>query len=733
MKKTKIKEPTHAELKDAATLFSTEPNVAYKNVVHNNYYSYGIFWDEFKPIYTHLPDELSDEGRFYVIKASGLFRFYHLDTLYQKEISNLTERLLGLNPAYNIVLKSLFLIMDLGDDKSPIIDVGYSRGNVESVKKILKIVSSKPNKSKAEGYSLELFNTCLLLLRAYSERFQMLEMLDLYIRDEFMLLPSESGEGYNLTLINEKSKIENLYILNDLKTKVKRSYKKNESQSQVSERDHFKKHDTEESSSKDLVVAFHGSNSKITSSTPGTKAKQIDDEIFNLIFSTDPVKQQEGMLKAQLILHEDTFHYNFRQVLAEIYQPNDEIDIDELHIKVDENQYLTLFELLAAVGGLVSFSDVFRYYSPMFGVSNIRRKLSSAIAQNEPELNQEEVYKKCDSIIATQFEEIEKRDKEKLFIYLSKEQLLGIFKKVEELQSKTQKQLEKIIEILSGFNTPIPYNILYATEGKYYFSHKTCTSQSVVRDIYDYFITDRLFNSIRKTPEERKIIDEIQKGRELRFRRTLNNHFNKLTRYTSIEMDFPDKEKKYDFGELAGDTDMVAYFEEENLLIAIQVKLSNRPSFSEKRKLKWIEDKLEKDAARQVLKDDVLYSREVGLKFLADKTGYEGKIPLDTLRFYPLIVTDNFFADHDTFEYSDAGDVVLCVSSFEVENLINGVKIHENQDAWESVTDKKSGLYLIDLMEENRFWNFLAEFAQNYSDLKSLKLVEAVDNIHLRI
>jgi hypothetical protein len=733
MKKSKVKEPTRAELQTVVLLFATSAQNAFKQLASTNYYSYAGFWDEYKLMYEQLPETLSAEEQFYFLKTNGLHLFYQLDLVYLKEIENVTQELLELNPTYKDLLKALFLVLDFGNDKSPIVDLDYVRGTVESVKKILKSVTPQIDRNKSGKYSPELFNAGLKLLRAYSERLQLQEMADLYFRDEFVILRSQTGEGFSLKLIDEKAKCVNHYILNDLKTYMKREYKKGESQTRVSEQAHFQKHDENQSSDKGLTMFFHSSNMKITSQTPGIISKQVDDKIFKMLGSADAAEQQAGILEMELIRHEQHFHYNFRQALAEIYQPNDEIDIHALHIKIDDGEFLTLFELLAAAGALVAFSNTFAYWSPMIGLSDVRRNLSSAIKINEPELNQEEILKKCDSIIACQLPDVEKHQKGELFVILSKGQLVGILSKVEELKDKSKNQLEKIIQIFSAFDNSIPYNIIYEIDHQYYFSYKTCATQTVVRDIYDYFITDRLFNTVKKTPEERKIIDEIQKGRETRFTNSLKTLFGKLTDYTADKLEFPDRERKYDFGELIGDTDVVAYFEEEHLLIAMQVKLSNRPSFSEKRKLKWVEDKIEGDGTRQVSKDAILYSREVGLKFLADKIGFKKKIDSNKLIFYPLIVTDNFFVDHDMFEYSDEGCAVLCVSFFELEHLLTGIKIHPAQDTWEPVMDKKSGLYLKQLLEENCFWSFLKDYSEKYQVSKSLKYVDVRDRIHLVI
>lgn len=175
---------------------------------------------------------------------------------------------------------------------------------------------------------------------------------------------------------------------------------------------------------------------------------------------------------------------------------------------------------------------------------------------------------------------------------------------------------------------------------------------------------------------------------------------------------------------------MLVYFENENLLLPIQVKLSNKTPWDERRKQQWANEKLFTDAAHQVNKDIQLLRNEAGLKFAASELGLKKKIPVEGLAIYPLIVTDNFFADHKDIPYNNERESALVVSYFELESLIHNRKVHEKQDNWEPII---SGEQLAVLLEENVFWNFIKQLVPDYHQDKSLKTINAVDRINFKI
>jgi hypothetical protein len=222
------------------------------------------------------------------------------------------------------------------------------------------------------------------------------------------------------------------------------------------------------------------------------------------------------------------------------------------------------------------------------------------------------------------------------------------------------------------------------------------------------------------------------------FNSAIEKLFRNLTPFALSSLKFPDAKNLYDFGELQGDIDAIAYFENENLLIPVQVKLSNTSKNSERKKYQWVRDNIEnielKDVAiRQVEKDLILLTNPSGLKFVSEKLELNKTIISEGLKIVPLIMTDNFYVDHQEYTFSEKHQPVIVISFFEFEHLITNVRIDERQSNWNSLMVNKSGNELIRMIKENVFWEFIDKLIPDYTLKKSIKAVDEESRIHLRI
>ena len=138
-------------------------------------------------------------------------------------------------------------------------------------------------------------------------------------------------------------------------------------------------------------------------------------------------------------------------------------------------------------------------------------------------------------------------------------------------------------------------------------------------------------------------------------------------------------------------------------------------------------------ALRQVEKDLILLTNPSGLKFVSEKLGLDKVINSVGLTIVPLIITDNFYVDHQEYTFSEKYKPVIVISFFELEHLITNVRIDDRQSAWDSLTVGKSGNELIRLIKENVFWGFIDNLTPGYTLKKSIKAVDDESKIHLRI
>lgn len=714
---------------DIIQLFQTAPEQAYEQLISSSYYFHkqpNIFWEAYMQLdhdklIKQLPDSVDTFNQMVWLKL-----FYDLKELYKTERAKSIEALTALNPDETSLIKSLFLCLELGETSSqPSNFPNYTEESLEGIKILLRDVLPLLKRENETSYSLELAQLSNNLINIQVDIALLEEFLDAFVWADFEMIKKDNSKGFVLSLPDGKSKTENLFVLNHLKTFVKRDFKRKESHLKISEEEHFKKNDQKWKTQEGLATVIHSSNMTVTSQAPGTTSLQVEnDSMLTDMTSEDPKKRDEAILKMMLHSQEQNFHYQFRNALSQIYQPNDEIDIHALHIELEANTFVSLFELLCAMSCLIARADAFRYMSefPNSGsIKSIKRSVWDLINSQKPELSEKEKENMTNSEIVHHFKMFDEHYEQKTFFFFTEENILGWFAKVEELKTKSQKELKAIINLFSTFDSSLPFNPIYKLEDKYFFSYTTCGKFNLNQLLYDNYISDKLFNPNNKPQSAKPLVAETQKSREIRFTNSLKELFKTHTPFVEAGLEYGDPKLNYDFGDLKGEFDVIAYFEKENIIIPIQVKLSNVSPRSEKRKEEWIVNRIETKGIKQVVKDIKLLQSKSGLKYVADKlkTKNEIKAPL----IYPLIVSDNFFADHLSFSFNENDDCVICVSYFELKNLLLNQKVHDKQADWLPLENNVVASRLIEAVESNSFWDFINEFADNFKYSKTLSAI----------
>lgn len=721
-------------------LFKTAPEQAYERLISSGHHFHTKQAEEFWTAYEELNHE-SLVQQFPDIaptfdKVEWLKLFYHLKKSHESEKAKSIEGLLSLNPDETSLVKSLFLCLELGDaSPQPNNFPNYTEESLEAIKDLLGEILPKLKKESRTGYSVELTNFSNYLIKIQIDLALLGEFLDAFVWAGFELQQKENSKGFQLLLPDGISKEKNLFVLDYLKTAIKRDFKRKESQPKISEEEHFKKNDPKWKTQEGLATVFHSSNITVTSQSLGTTSLQVvDDSMFTDMNSDDLKKREEARLKMIMASQEQNFHFQFRQALSQAYQPNDEVDIHDLHLEIKPSVFVTLYDLLCVMSCLIARADNFRYFADINSVSvkSFKSKLIFAIRKERPDYSPEELDNSSNSAIVLLFLKIEKNMNIDTFFFVEHETVLTWLRKVEELKSKSEQVMNAMIELLSGFDSPLPFNPLYKVDGKYYFSFASCGYRfNLNRELYDNYISDKLFNPNNKPQRERPFVGEKQKSREVRFTNSLKELFKTLTPYVESSLVYGDQNLNYDFGDLRGEFDVIAYFEKENVIFPIQVKLSNVSPRSEKRKAEWIVNHIGTKGIKQVIKDTTLLRTKSGLRFVADKLNISSEIKQP--KVYPLIVTDNFFGDHITFAYNEQGDYVLCVSYFELKHLLLNQRIHHKQTDWLPFKPDNAASLLIKLLEENSFWNFLSQAALEFKINKSLCLVNEDYNIEMSV
>lgn len=730
-----------ASVADIIQLFLTSPEQAYQELILSGYYFHKQpknFWDAYMrldhdKLSKQFPDSVDTFNQVVWLKL-----FYDLNEFYRTERAKNIQELIVLNPDETSLTKALFLCLELGETSvQSIIFPNYTEESLEAIKILLREVFPLLKSENKSSYSLELAQLANNLIKIQVDMALLEEFLDACVWADFEMIKKEDSKGFVLSLPDGKPKTENLFILNHLKTFVKRDFKRKESYPKISEEDHFKKNDLRWKTQEGLATVIHSSGITVTSQTPGTTSLQVEDgSIFTEMSSENPKKRELATFKMLMNQQEQNFHYQYRQALSQIYQPNDEIDIHALHVEIEADTLVTLYEILCAMSCLIARADAFRYIGefPNSGsIKSIKRSVLDLISQQNPELSADERESMANSEIVHHFKMFDEHYEQRIFLFLTEENILDWFAKVEELKSKSKKELKAIINLFSSYNSLLPFNPIYKIDNTYHFSYSTCSygKFNLNQFLYDYYISDKLFNPNNKPQKEKPLVEETQKSREIRFTNSLKELFKTVTPHVEAGLEYGDPKLNYDFGDLKGDFDVIAYFEKENIILPIQVKLSNVSPRSEKRKEEWIVNRIEAKGIKQVVKDLKLLQSKSGLKFIADKLKIESEIKAPLI--YPIVVTDNFFADHLSFSYNENDDSVICISYFELKHLLLNQKVHDKQADMKPLENSNAATRLIESIETNSFWNFLNEFADDFKYSKTLSAITDDWKIEMKV
>lgn len=703
-------------------LFQTSPEEAYQRLISSRTYisSADKFWTEYYKL--DIPSLLTVFPKSSDIfdRVKNLELFSGLVILYSKYIEKCEADLLKLNPKPDAIIKALFLTLELGQTHSSGGRFSrYSSGSLSSVKKILKKITPKLSSENSTEYSLDLLNTANFLLQMETDLHLLEECIDLYGWANFNLIHQGDGNGYTLTIPDE-TKDQNLYILDCLKTKLKRDYEREASDEQVSKEEHFKEIDKTYKTNEGPVMMLY-SGATIISESPGKASMEVDPSFFENMTSSDPEEYNKSVARIMSLILKANFHLNLRLALTDIYQPNDETDIHYFRVNIGKSDSVSLYELFCVVSGLVALSDNFRYLSqyPESGeIHSVKETTFQNLKRDFPKESREQLIDWSDTIIATHFLDIEKNKSP--FPIMTKEAIVRHLHEIKELKEKSGDELGLLIDFIADPDNEMSFSPLYKTGDNYFFSYKTCCMADLNRMMYDAVISRKLYNTKDLKKGEIKRNETYHALREKNMNRSIKESLSLMTDYVECGVEFPKEHEAFHVAGLDGETDVMAYFEKENILIPIQLKLSNTSKLTEKSKTLWVKDNISK-AIDQVRKDSILLSSPEGLNYISKALKIDDTSRLSKATIYPLIVTDNFYVDHERYVYGDEGKTVVCISHFELKCLIANSTTDPRQKTWDSLRESKSARSLISLIEENVFWDFLKDI--NIKKSNSLRVV----------
>lgn len=451
---------------------------------------------------------------------------------------------------------------------------------------------------------------------------------------------------------NEQPKINNFYLLSSLKQSFKESYYQLLAQEELAfSKEYDKKIEAHELLLKETVKGLN------------------PNEFMPLYMYIE--LEKEG-LKA------------YKDSIAGIYFPQEEIDVNKAYIVFDKYDILIL-HLIYALGALHSYSTQF--------------------------------------IIADEHKNSG--------VFLSKENVLQIFSHYEEWRDLQLNQWQQmcVLDFITSINNKLPYSPLVETNKNEFLLVPVAfiEDKGYSRVFYDYLITDYLYMS--KNVEEELYEHQV---REKAISEQIIKKINDVLPSANGIAQFKWPEKKELWGR-KGEVDGVVYFPEENILYLIEMKLCNTLSKSLDRKLEWLDKSIyngEKSAAYQLKKDIDFFRNQHTYSLIANALNLNEKLEFKPV-IIPLILTDIFWIDHKEVVYDCLDEKkALCISIFELNRLLEG-RLNILSDEKSTIPVSGQGKWLYKQISKNVFWNGIEN--RKLRDFATIGSVDDVGKIGLSV
>jgi hypothetical protein len=688
------------------------------------------FWCNFKLVVSSENFFTDEVTHGYCAFISKMNLFHDIYWLYQDNLKSQFDNLRLFNPSTSVLIKTLTLLLEIGEVfEQPDITPGYSLKSLKTMKWILREFEAKKSENVKSEYSVELYNCVKQLIGLKIDLETLLDFISAYETGNFDLVQLPNRQGYELIPYSGISKGSNQYVLERLKTEIKQSYKKQEAQDGISGEDHFKCVDPVFNTDKGFA-AIAVSGGTLIGQPEGTTELKIDESTFDKMSSNDPQVQQLGFAESLLAFRRQHFHYNYRNAMADAYYPNDILDIHGYTVKIKDGLEVTLYDIFCVTSCLIAIADDYRYFSLFPGKMGIKDSIPSiieTIKSVNPNIEEEALQKEIINSIVTHFEIIENECNP--FALLTKKEIITQLRVITELSRKSDDELSSILDTITAIENSFAYNPLCKLGDKYIFLFKACLELNFNRMVYDYFISENLFRQGTKS-NTKDLAKSNDKLREEEFCKGIGNCLKSLTKHVITNQTFLPIE-----GEAViiqgGEFDVLAYFEKENLILAIQVKLSNTVKKNENAKAAWVDTNIWGKAAEQIQKDREFLSNESGLEFASNRLNLKA-VPTNP-QICHLIVTDNFLADHNIVCLNDKSAKAVCISFFEFYNVFFNIRVHDRQKSWKNVIANGSIKTFLELIERNEFWSFLEGVADGYKINDELKLINKQNSVRIKV
>ncbi len=424
------------------------------------------------------------------------------------------------------------------------------------------------------------------------------------------------------------------------------------------------------------------SGGEITSDLPpGTTFLKVEnlkaeDEHGNVILPPDAISK----------LSRNQINFNYRNFLQDHFIPKEEDDMNQLFVSIPEfdNEKIPVKAFLLIGGWLHALSTLYVQDLMTSNDFSVPRLLKWYLEENK--ISDSSAHEDLNGLMVDYLASYERLTKPDGKISLldnilkfTEVEILALFKGNDDFQGLlTDKKLIELMKFMAKHN----YSGFTFSNEKFYLMPRVLAGYDSLTEFYNHVVLKNLY----RDEEDRK--DEVASNHMTREKivcDALAKLFSENNLSSQSRVNF--RYKAINPGDLRGEFDVIVADPKNKTILLIEVKLKNTHVDTRFQKQRWINDRIlginkKKRGAIQQVSDYLKYFRQSDcgkalIKELFNIDSVEG------FEIVPLIVTDNFFVDHDKAEIPlFEGEQVAIVSFHELKMLLNGIEPFDYKYPW---------------------------------------------------
>ncbi len=493
------------------------------------------------------------------------------------------------------------------------------------------------------------------LIQLEKDKLLLDEMIDAFLHGGFVM---EENEEYKISLVPETDKAINREKKRYLKNQYRARHYDYLSQDRVSEEPLFKAIDKKYKTNEGIVTFYVSKGLQVVKQAPNTTSIEVDESLFR---DGNHDKLFELGMKAN-------FYYYLRLSLRQNYWLTDELDTSKMEIQLPcgTSVPFSKISLILSAFSAKALNIEYLRYTITDKASMINLVLRKHLEKNPSEqLTIDLLVSLQRDMVGFEAKDLPENSRFRNFQYCChpKEAMIRWLGPILELP---RTQVESMLELLC--NQEYGLSPLLYHHGDYYWYPDDFQYHLIPKYFYNYYWKNQQYSHKGNGQGKNKNAARNASSRSAHIALHLSRLFSNQ-KYLSAKAEVNYQQIGDSFKKR--DVDVLVFDQKNNCFLAIEIKLSNTLNESYFKKTRWAEARINRKAKEQIGHTRDFFHSEGAPNWLVEVFDLDHK-PIG-FKLKHLLVTDNFYFDHQVFKIGDLPeDRVQIVSLFELQMILRG-------------------------------------------------------------